>query len=510
MKNKIFAILAAGCMMLIQGCLKDKKESEIIEVEKKVISVYVPQYEFEKENENNEYYFGSISNVKRNSDIKIIFQNEIECESVNEDTVFICDSKGKKMKSEIVKSDSGKVIYLKNSEEFKNGNSYFLKLTKMIKMKDSKKNLKSNMIMDITGESSEKEKIKMPETTGEYGVGTAYLQFKDNEREGVLTKNKSEKRELSVQVWYPTDKNSEECRAAYVNYMIKDFCVSNKMIKKSKIESIVTNSQMNMQVTAEDKKFPVVIFSHGLGIENIFYQGIIEEIVSHGYIVYSVSHTYFAGVTSFYDGEDIANKFRVKSFFNFDATTEEGRAEIENNAYIVVDDIKFIAKKIKELNEDKEYMLAGKMDSENIGIYGHSYGGYAAVVSSEMISECKASIDIDGAIFKNISKFTKPLFIIRANSEIAKKYGENSIEENWKNVEKNGYMTEIKNVMHLDFTDFKYIGIKSIYGEVNPKELFYYTNKIIVGYFDIYLKGKSKEEFLKSVQSNPNAVFSKK
>lgn len=497
--------------MIFTGCLREKREIEVIETEKHIISVYVPNYESEKESKNNECYFGSIGNLKSNSDIKVIFQSEVDYNSVNENTVFICDSKGKKVSGEIAIGDDGKSLYLKNVNGFKSGSSYFLKLTKMLKMKDGKNNLKSSMIMELTGEAAKKRQIQLPETTGEYGVGTAYLQLKDEKREEILSENGAKNRELSIQVWYPVDKNSEECRASYANYMIKKFCVSNKIIEKGKLESIVTNSQMNMTAATGGKKFPVLIFSHGLGIENMCYQGFIEEIVSHGYIVYSVSHTYFAGITAFYDGKDIANGyFRIENCCGFEPESEEGRKKIKNDSYIVIDDLKFVISKLKELNEEKEYILAGKMDVENIGIYGHSYGGYAAVAASEMISECKASIDIDGAILNSIPNFTKPVYFIRSNSEIAKKYGENSIEESWGYIKSNGYMTEIKDAMHLDFIDFKYIGFEGVYGSVNSKELISYVNKTVVGYFDIYLKGKEESEFLKSVISNPNAVFSKK
>lgn len=90
-------VIAAFTMvtMIFTGCLREKREIEVIETEKHIISVYVPNYESEKESENNECYFGSIGNLKSNSDIKVIFQNEVDYNSVNENTVFICDSKGK-------------------------------------------------------------------------------------------------------------------------------------------------------------------------------------------------------------------------------------------------------------------------------------------------------------------------------------------------------------------------------------------------------------------------------
>ena len=148
------------------------------------------------------------------------------------------------------------------------------------------------------------------------------------------------------------------------------------------------------------------------------------------------------------------------------------------------------------------------MDTDNIGIYGHSYGGYGAVAASEIISECKASIDIDGSILNPIKQITKPVYFIR--SESGKKYGDNTIEETWKDISTKGYMAEVKNTMHRDYIDFNYIGIEGIYGTINPMELFTYANKTIIDYFNLYLKEGDESEFLKSVVDNKNVVFSKK
>ncbi len=70
-------------------------------------------------------------------------------------------------------------------------------------MKDGKNNLKSSMIMELTGEAAKKRQIQLPETTGEYGVGTAYLQLKDEKiatlREQVK-KLEDDKKKLIIQL----------------------------------------------------------------------------------------------------------------------------------------------------------------------------------------------------------------------------------------------------------------------------------------------------------------------
>ena len=54
---------------------------------------------------------------------------------------------------------------------------------------------------------------------------------------------------------------------------------------------------------ASSTPFPVVTFSHGLGSTGFQYTVLIEYLVSHGYVVASIEHTYTAKAIWFPDGK---------------------------------------------------------------------------------------------------------------------------------------------------------------------------------------------------------------
>lgn len=48
-------------------------------------------------------------------------------------------------------------------------------------------------------------------------------------------------------------------------------------------------------ISQKKEKYPVIIFQPGLGATTYLYTQIIEELVSHGYIVLAVNHPYISG-----------------------------------------------------------------------------------------------------------------------------------------------------------------------------------------------------------------------
>src|SRR5947209_8533725 len=58
----------------------------------------------------------------------------------------------------------------------------------------------------------------------------------------------------------------------------------------------------NVPVASGDGPFPLIIFSPGFYSEPFGYTHQIEELVSRGYVVATIHHTYEAGVATFPDG----------------------------------------------------------------------------------------------------------------------------------------------------------------------------------------------------------------
>src|SRR5205823_5465575 len=114
-------------------------------------------------------------------------------------------------------------------------------------------------------------------------------------------------------------------------------------------------------------KFPVLIFSPGFGGIPTQYTAIIEEVVSHGYVVVGVAPTYFAPVVVFPDGREV------------DTPEKEPNLGYDGIFPIWVNDLRFVLNKMDELNHDKQDIFYQRLDMSTVGAFGHSFGGAGAV-----------------------------------------------------------------------------------------------------------------------------------
>lgn len=156
--------------------------------------------------------------------------------------------------------------------------------------------------------------------TGPYKIGTVTYDWRDNDREETLTSKSGDKRELMVQIWYPADATAEGEGVRYhSDGDVFAEAYSNAMnLPKflfTSIGYVKTHAIENAMISNQESSYPVLIFSHGFNDghknQNTFQ---IEQLVSHGYIVVGIDHTYSSIVSIFSDG-------RVANFIPQDSDT---------------------------------------------------------------------------------------------------------------------------------------------------------------------------------------------
>ena len=70
------------------------------------------------------------------------------------------------------------------------------------------------------------------------------------------------------------------------------------------MQNVKTNSELNAEVDFHtNSKFPLILFSHGLGGMKVQNTIQIEKLVSLGYIVIAPDHSYDANITIFEDDD---------------------------------------------------------------------------------------------------------------------------------------------------------------------------------------------------------------
>lgn len=237
----------------------------------------------------------------------------------------------------------------------------------------------------------------LPAPTGPYAVGTTVFDWTDPARPEGYTDDPDDARRIMVQVWYPAAPAQAAQPAPYhtsideLQSPLAQF-LGLPPVFLSHLRLVRTHAFLDAPPAGEEP-FPVIVFSHGwrgMRVQNTFQ---VEELASHGYVVFSADHTFGAVVTVFSDGQVRPyNPAALPSGVSDDEYDQAAR--VLGQAWS--GDIRFIFDQAVRLNSGEiESPLAGRLDLAKIGVMGHSTGGGAAVEACWLDARCQAGLAMD-------------------------------------------------------------------------------------------------------------------
>jgi hypothetical protein len=240
-----------------------------------------------------------------------------------------------------------------------------------------------------------------PRTSGSWGVGRQLSEIVDSSRRDPVDSLVS--RTIPVYIWYPVVKTentspgfplSDEWRKEQGRYLEKKIGTPASRF----IQSLQTWSVPGAAAGDVKEKFPVLLFGPGHTWLPTDYSTIIEDIVSHGYIVIGYVPTGFSGVTQLSSGKIIAGSLSV------------------NQQEILFHDAIFVRNNLAELSGQ---WLNEIMNPNLIGCFGHSQGGASSVYLAGKDSTIKAVVNLDGDLMGSALKvkLTIPALLL-SNDEI--------------------------------------------------------------------------------------------
>lgn len=282
--------------------------------------------------------------------------------------------------------------------------------------------------------SSGKSSASVPEVpfpSGPFGVGRVGYDWIDSTRPDNYDPKR--KRELMVYFWYPTAKSAGakgqylpgaariDAVPAVHEMMSQEFGKSWALIVSGEISSHAIDGA---PIARSRTPYPVITFSHGIGGTGFGYTVLIEDLVSHGYVVASIEHTYTAKAVWFPDGRVIAER---------NDSPPPGLSQAERMSWMMkqtsvgIDegaaDVRFAMDRMRQLNHDKQHFaLAGAIDLERLSTMGHSAGAEFAARACQQDSRVDACLDLDGAmvpiaalpVFGDDRKILQPLLFLEA------------------------------------------------------------------------------------------------
>lgn len=237
--------------------------------------------------------------------------------------------------------------------------------------------------------------MELPAPTGEYAIGRTSFYWKDYSRQEVMTDDPYDFRELRVQIWYPAEPEPKASPAPYLS----DHEALKRVLARdnARLASVRTHTIEEAKLSNAQSRFPVLIFLHGAGSKGAFYSSIIEELVSHGYIVAAIDHTYDSFCIAFPDGRVVRQSDKFAKLMTLPAG-DEGREQFIISRYdVLAEDAVFVLNQLGKLNAEKDGgRFARRFDLSRLGVFGHSLGGPSAGRACQIDLRFNAGLNLDG------------------------------------------------------------------------------------------------------------------
>ena len=365
----------------------------------------------------------------------------------------------------------------------------------------------------------------LPKPSGEFAVGTVQFHWEDSSRKEWFSKeDTTDFREIMVQIWYPSDETPSGSANPYMDYLdlrVPEFSkqVELPVFMIKHISDISTQSYPQLRMAESTSKFPVLIFSHGLGGMRVQNTAYIEELVSHGFVVAAMDHSYDANITIFPNGHKKLYDSNLPKGLK-DETV--GFSIRYKQLDIRTKDVSFVLDELeKQVSDDPNSIFFQKLHLGNVGIFGHSFGGATSVSAAFHDSRISACLSLDGwfeILPRNIltEGLTKPFFHLGQekwkkplNYKNRDQLAENSTGPTW--------VTTFLGSKHFDYMDLplftKWTKKLNLTGTIEPFDFYHTLNEIQLTFFNHYIKDtqsfqpeliEQKSPFFKIEKSNPN------
>ncbi|WP_027660344.1 alpha/beta hydrolase family protein [Salinispora fenicalii] len=241
-----------------------------------------------------------------------------------------------------------------------------------------------------------------PRPSGQFTVGTSVLQWTDPDRPETATPAPDDRRTVVVQLWYPAHPNAAGAeRARYAGRTAHEaHVVFGALADYLGVPGFLfdgaadarTRSVPDAAVADTGGRFPIVLFSPGLGGVRTQNTAWAEELASRGYVVVGVDHPYDSAAVVLTDGTIVRTLVA--------ATGDDAEDERRANGWTAVRaaDLSFVLTQMGRLDRGEiRGPLTGRLDTDRAAVTGHSVGGAAALLAARREARFAAVIDIDGA-----------------------------------------------------------------------------------------------------------------
>ena len=294
---------------------------------------------------------------------------------------------------------------------------------------------------DVSSAKTQRNTVTLPEPSGPFGIGRIGYEWIDDSRQDAYSSDPDTSaphapRDLMIYLWYPSPRKVSATPGVYLpGAKQMDVDPQSQPLVKDEFGEVwpqilsgdlKSHAQEKAPVAKSPKTFPVVLFSHGLGGTGFEYTALIEDLVSRGYVVATIEHTYTALAVLFPNGKIVTHHRDqmppgLTPAQRFQHMMDSSGIEINQGA----GDVVFVLNKLAALNRSgsKGFPLGGRLDLTHVAAAGHSAGGAFATRACQLDARFRACISLDGALppvsafpeFPDKKKLQQPVLLLEVD-----------------------------------------------------------------------------------------------
>jgi pimeloyl-ACP methyl ester carboxylesterase len=297
--------------------------------------------------------------------------------------------------------------------------------------------------------------VALPAPTGPFQVGTHSAIVDHPNRREIFTRDPADFRRTPVQVYYPS--RARCARSAYFPSSLAAVYASELGMRPGFESTLHAHACADAPVAKGSQRFPLILFSHGLGHTNFSHTALLEDLASRGNIVVAINHTYGSRGTYFPGAGTV---LWDNSEWGRGGDEERYRATLREFFRVWSEDTRHTLDQLVEgRGALSRSQIRGRIDMGRVAYVGHSYGGIAAIHAALLDKRIHAAVNLDASIVAGSRPGEPPLprlpSPIRPNAALL-------VLNSMANVEAHHYGPEVRvarvrDSNHMTYSDFDWM-----------------------------------------------------